>query len=223
MSSFLKKTSSKKNIDLYIDPSAVEEKFKLTKTSQPKQNGNSTEALTKLLKIPLRASCETFVDDNKKTRKILTSAPKEFKCTLTSKTDIPCYWDGHTFETLPIGCPLKLETDESGQTYYVTDGVFCSFPCCYSYIREKLKMRGESHIYRESLNLLNQLYFDIFDCYPPKGKFTQAPHWRLVFNKNMTIEEFRQSLQSSHIINTNNVTYPICKSVGIKYEERVKF
>jgi hypothetical protein len=217
------KQKSKKNVDLQIDPQVVEEKYNLPKNTAPKKNVSSTDALSKLLNISLKKEYGTFIDDNKRTRKIIISCPEEFKCTLSSKTDIPCYWDSHKFNTLPIGCPLKIEVDKEGKTYYVTDGIFCSFPCCYSFIREKLRSKGESHTYRESLNLLNQLYFDVFGSYPGKGGITEAPHWRLIFNKNMTIDEFRDSLQSSHIISTNNISFPICKSVSMKFEEIVKF
>ena len=223
MTPFLK-ARSKKTVDLHIDPQVVEEKYKLPKTGTvPKQNGSSTEALSKLLNISLKSCSGTFVDDNKRTRTIIVSAPKGFECTLTSKTNIPCYWDCHKFDTLPIGCPIKLEIDENGKSVYVTDGIFCSFPCCYSFIREKLKTRGEIHTYRESLNLLNHLYFDVFGSYPVKGGIAEAPHWRLIFNGNMNIDEFRNSLQSSHIMSTNNICFPICKPVGMKYEEIVKF
>jgi hypothetical protein len=224
MTSFLK-PKARKNIDLNIDVASVEAKFKLPKTVAPKNTSStsSTDALTKLLNITAGTAYETFIDDNKRTRRIIVSAPPQLKCTLSFKTDIPCYWDSHKFDTLPIGCPIKLEKDEDGKVCYITDGVFCSFSCCYSFIRDKLKTRGESHTYRESINLLNQLYKDIFGKYPRDNDITRAPHWRLLFNKDMTIEEFRASLQSSHIISTGNMNVPICKSMGVKYEEVVKF
>jgi hypothetical protein len=223
MTSFLKKGKTKRNIDLNIDIQAVEAKMNLPKTSMPKQTSGSTEALARLLNIPIGDSGETFVDDNKKTRKIIVSTTKELSCTLSSKTDIPCYWDAHKFDTLPIGCPIKIQTDENGKHCYITDGIFCSFPCCYSFIREKLRTRGESHNYRESIVLLNQMYYEIFGKYPPKGGIIEAPHWRLIFNGNLTIEAYRKSLQETHIRFTNNISVPIFKPICVKFEEIVKF
>ena len=91
--------------------------------------------------------------------------------------------------------PADEKVDENEVTlipaYYETDGIFCSFNCCRSYIEEQLHNTIVKHHYKESMSLLMKLYADIHGKYPSKLK--SAPDWRLLkeYGGYMTIAEFR--------------------------------
>ena len=76
---------------------------------------------------------------------------------------------------------VKIE----GNSYYVIDGVFCSFNCCKSFVIDN-KM---TPVYKDSLKLLNKLYYDIYN---KKNKYFQSPTletvkgiWRRFNNKRI--------------------------------------
>lgn len=104
--------------------------------------------------------------------------------------------------------------------YYLTDGIFCSFNCCMAYISEN----REKSMYTMSEILLLRMYNNI---YPDKVPCIQeAPHWRLLkqFGGHLTIKQFRESFskieyQEHGYANTG----PRCKSLGVLYEEKLKF
>ena len=136
---------------------------------------------------------------------------------LPDKTDIYCFWCRHSFKTKPIGCPIKyvpnqyekkyfseitkdkyvikysvpntqhIDGDIIEKNYYETDGVFCSFNCCFSFIEENKK----NPIYQHSTFLLMKIYSEIFKEFPVN--INPAPSWRLLKNYggNLDIDEFR--------------------------------
>jgi len=96
-------------------------------------------------------------------------------------TTKPCWWCTMPFPTHPIGCPIEFH---SGKTegpkkervikyfeeanyptddpeFFVTTGLFCSFPCVKGYIYDQLS-RGNKSLYKNSLTLLSLLYEKIF-------------------------------------------------------------
>ena len=74
--------------------------------------------------------------------------------------------------------------------YYETDGIFCSFNCCLSFIYDNIK----NPIFAHSQSLLGKLYMELYDI--PPYDIKPAPHWRLLkeYGGTMTIEEYRDSL-----------------------------
>lgn len=224
MSSFVKTKKHRKPVNLKIDPGKIEERYKLPKSTVLKPAGSSSDAIAKLLDISTTEGCNTFVDDNKRVRKFHVVAAPEYQCTLETRTSIPCFWDTHQFQSLPIGCPLKY-TKEGDKFVYYTTGVFCSFPCCLSYILNKQQMRNEAHRFRESDVLLKQLYTDIFGYPPPKGVINIAPDTEHLFLGLVTIEKYRERLESMHIMSTRNhsIAPPILRPVANVYEERIMF
>jgi hypothetical protein len=74
--------------------------------------------------------------------------------------------------------------------HYLTDGVFCSFNCCLSFIKDN----SHDILYKESYSLLHSMYFDLVGKH--MAKIIQSPHWRLLkdFGGNLSIEEYRKNL-----------------------------
>ena len=78
--------------------------------------------------------------------------------------------------------------------FFETDGIFCSFNCCLSFI----KSNEYNSVYNLSENLLHLMYYKFFN---KNDKLTEAPSWRLLrqYGGNLSIEDFRK--------NFNNVNY----------------
>lgn len=104
--------------------------------------------------------------------------------------------------------------------YYLTDGIFCSFNCCMAYISEN----REKSMYSMSEMLLLKMYNNI---YPDKVPCIQeAPHWRLLkqCGGHLNIKQFRESFSKIEYQEHGSVNVgPLCKSLGVLYEEKLKF
>jgi hypothetical protein len=111
---------------------------------------------------------------------------------------------------------IYLNFDE----YYETDGVFCSFNCCKSYILNNKHDR----MYDHSEMLLTKMYNELLKT--KNVTINSAPHWRLLeqYGGHLNIIQFRDSF--------NNIDYefhgqtkklPNFLAVGTMYEEKIKF
>jgi hypothetical protein len=109
----------------------------------------------------------------------------------------------------------QIEIQPIVNDYYLTDGIFCSFNCVLSFIKDN----NHDMFYRESYFLLHSLYEQ---CIGQKiKKMTPAPHWRLLknFGGHLSIEEFRESF--------NIIDYEFAfnlrdmKSISKVYKEKV--
>lgn len=104
--------------------------------------------------------------------------------------------------------------------YYETDGIFCSFNCCKSFIMEN----SHNSLYKNSLMLLLKMYNDMTG-----GKVTNiinAPHWRLLesYGGNMTITKFRENLnKNDYEFYGETRSYPKFLSIGMMFEENTRF
>jgi len=76
--------------------------------------------------------------------------------------------------------------------YYEVDGVFCSFNCCYSFIKDN----KHNKMYSNSIHLLQKMYIDLFDKQPLK--ITPAPSWRLLkdYGGHLNIDEYRSTFNT---------------------------
>jgi hypothetical protein len=74
--------------------------------------------------------------------------------------------------------------------HYLTDGVFCSFNCCLSFIKDN----PNDILYKESYSLLHSMYFDLVG--KNMAKIIPSPHWRLLkdFGGHLSIDDFRKNL-----------------------------
>jgi len=122
-------------------------------------------------------------------------------------------------EDITSGKYKDLENDDAytlKDSYYETDGIFCSFNCCKAYIIDNRHQK----IYNISLTLLNKMYFDITQEYCKN--IIEAPSWRTLkeYGGHLDIEEFRNGF--------NKITYIPQGSIQIKpvcnlYEEKILF
>ena len=155
-----------------------------------------------------------------------------------------CYWCRHPIETRPIGCPLSHQPGKSKKEYvsvinqtkyrieenthsipedaaYTTDGVFCSFNCCVSYIHDK---KGDDR-YEHSHMLLLKMHRDMsgfgVSVIPP------APDWRSLslYGGWLDIEGFRKSFDNTEFEERGlMLDIPVnMMSVSNIYERRLKF
>jgi hypothetical protein len=118
------------------------------------------------------------------------------------------------YNSLKKDCEYSLK-----DSYYETDGIFCSFNCCKSYINDNKHQK----IYNLSSCLLNKMYKDITGEYCKN--IVEAPHWRTLkeYGGHLDIDDFRNGF--------NKITYTphgSIKNLNIKpvvnlYEEKILF
>jgi hypothetical protein len=157
-----------------------------------------------------------------------------------------CFWCKNPFGNMQIGCPIShkprkitkkyvsvitqteyiieepiASTDIEYESYYQTDGVFCSFNCCSAYIDDN----KNNPLYNNSSMLLLNLYNEMFE-----RKIIHipiAPHWRTIsqYGGYMSINEFRESFDKVEYQN-HGYLMDISKkmvSSSLLYEAKLKF
>lgn len=155
--------------------------------------------------------------------------------TLDIFTNVRCWWDGHTFDTSPIGCPINyyssnddkrivsnvryqaeimnIKSDTSD--FYEVEGVFCSCECVKAYIlsqKDKIK-------YANSLTLLTRLVRSLTGTIK---NINRAPSWKLIdsYGGHMTIEEFRESFDILKYSETINAKRPYMYGIFTYHSEK---
>lgn len=110
------------------------------------------------------------------------------------KTDVLCWWCCHSFDTMPIPCPV--EYDEIRDRYKV-NGVFCSWAC------------AAAHSVREysNLSLIHQMKNDL--CGYSENIVVAPPKYCLKnFGGYMTIKDFRSiDKTKTMLISTEGLSY----------------
>lgn len=131
----------------------------------------------------------------------MDSSKQPVKCWLVpnlsisdTRNKISCWWCRHPFDSIALGCPLKLENEELH-----TEGFFCSYPCVRSYIKDKIP----SPKYVDSDALLHYYFHST-----RKGNriIPFAPHWSLLveYGGHLDIDEFRDSFGNIVFMTTIN-------------------
>jgi hypothetical protein len=107
------------------------------------------------------------------------------------------------------------------KNYYETDGVFCSFNCCYAWIKDN----KHQNMYDNSETLLLKMYNEYsntIDSVP-----IVAPHWRNLeeYGGNLTITEFRNSFSNMEIEYHDTIKniLPVYNAISHLYERKIKF
>lgn len=112
------------------------------------------------------------------------------------------------------------------EAYYETDGFFCSFNCCLSFIKNE-KMNS---LYTQSESLLYKMYYEIFsEELSKKGKFdlkiVPAPHWRLLkeYGGHLSINEFRDNFYKTNYKDAKTMIkyIPNMKTVAFCFDENI--
>lgn len=110
----------------------------------------------------------------------------------------------------------------NSESYYETDGIFCSFSCCLAYINDNM----HNTLYSQSKTLLMNMYYRVNSAHLDKiveGTLKAAPSWRLLkeYGGYMTIDEFRQSFTKTDFTETHVVkNIPRIKPVGVLFESK---
>ena len=104
--------------------------------------------------------------------------------------------------------------------YYETDGVFCSFNCCQSWINDNKHNR----MYDSSTMLLLKLYNTIMGT--RMIVISPAPHWRVLetYGGHLNIIKFREGYNKmDYECHGNTKPLPIFLPLGTLFEEKIKF
>jgi len=183
----------------------------------------STTQITEL--STQRRPTNTFLDP-KDGRKVTMIDYVKYGC-LPERTDLWCRHCQHTFNTSPIGIPIKyvrrkpdkeqLDDDKISGTndYFLTYGVVCSFPCGLTFIDDN----KHKPMFRNSKSLLYSLHHKI---YGTELKASKAPSCDClkVHGGHLSIEEFRKSFCNCNYVITENIKRPYMVAVGRYIEER---
>lgn len=110
----------------------------------------------------------------------------------------------------------ELKTESLG--YYETDGIFCSFNCCLAFLNAK--GNNKNSLYRNSKNLLLQIYNDISSS-NDFNEIIPAGHWRTLidFGGFLSIEDFRSSFNKVKWVDRGII---LNKTFGRMFEEQIK-
>lgn len=113
------------------------------------------------------------------------------------KSSISCWWCCHTFTTQPIHLPVSFKKD-----MFKVLGIFCSFSCCYTYMKNDKK-------YYKNLHLLNYMFktqtkkkgvmSDYISPAPPRESLK-------IFGGPLEIKDFRNS-NSEYVLNHYPMLY----------------
>lgn len=105
----------------------------------------------------------------------------------------------------------EVEITGSNKEHYETDGIFCSFNCCLSFIRDN----KHNPIYDHSEYLLANMFYDALGT---DSKIIPAPHWRLLsdYGGVLSIDDFRDSFNKVEYISTTIRISPI----GMIFEKK---
>ena len=104
--------------------------------------------------------------------------------------------------------------------YYETDGVFCSFNCCQSWINDNKHDR----LYDLSNTLLIKMYNSIMGT--KMIVIGPAPHWRILeqYGGHLNIIKFREGFNKiEYECHGNTKKVPKFSPLGALFEEKIKF
>ncbi len=179
-----------------------------------------------------------FIGPHKNTKKYLFSMVDVHDYgSLPIYTSKPCWWCRHSFTTSPIGLPLEYYSHEAlsrhksardatlikanlpvdMNDFFITDGLFCSFPCCKAFYNDSC--RDETK-YCESLTHLLLLYTKLTNR--TLLTIPEAPHWKMLkaYGGSLTIEDFRATFGKLEYIQTSNIKRPYMYTCSSIVQER---
>lgn len=198
----------------------------LVEYSSNKGGEQSTTQITEL--GTKRRPRHIYHDDEKYGKSVSMIDYVNYGC-LPERTDLRCFNDHHQFTTSPLGLPIKYvpkrpdakqdEDDKISGTndYFLTYGVFCSWPCMLRYLRDN----RHKPLFRNSKNLMYLLYYKL---YKTELDVLEAASWetlQVYGGKNkFTIEEYRKNFCSCNYVITDNIKRPFMVAVGKYIEER---
>jgi hypothetical protein len=104
-------------------------------------------------------------------------------------------------EQIPVN---NFTFEHSEQSFYLVDGLFCSFNCCLAFIEEN----EHNPIYSKSKMYLNNIYRELFPTV--HHPITTAPSWRLLtdYGGELSIDDFRKNFYKVDFIEYNEFLKP---------------
>lgn len=125
------------------------------------------------------------------------------------------------FEDLNACSNTKTNITQTSTSHYQTDGVFCSFNCCKSFIDDNLA----EPMYKNSNVLITKLYNDLYKA--NINTISPAPHWRTLIQYGgfLNINDFRESFDKIEYKN-HGFTREFLQStqpLGVLFEKKIKF
>lgn len=206
-------------------------------------NIDKTESKTKISELSGSSNQRTmvFFGPSKQLHKCNVSIIDNSSGQDITKSNYCCFWCRHSFNNLSIGCPvshkpskirneytsainnniytIEEDIDSYGNSVYITDGAFCSFNCCISYINDN----NNNPLYSKSKLLTMRMYNEMFDS--NISSITPAPHWRTldVYGGHISIAEFRDSFDKIEYQNHGTTRDVDTKSIGTLFEKKLKF
>lgn len=188
------------------------------KDNVKKSKVHSKQTDNSVIDINQKSTPEYFFDSKK--NKIKTwpvQIDKTNDNILALYTNNPCRKCHHSFDTHPIGCPikyiphisnkndpkrLKIEQflkdnnfDTSYTDYFEIEHIFCSFPCVKSYILTKLSISPSSYRYTNALTYLSLLYKKLCSIPDPIPTIPSAHDIDTIdiYGGHLSIDEYRQT------------------------------
>lgn len=161
----------------------------------------------------------TYVDNYNKIKKIFTTNHKNYICFRDEKSkensSCICHWCRKEYINSKIGVPISMNKLDNRKYIFYVYGDFCSFECCYAYIKEHNSMTRSQrkYLYDNSESLLKTLYNLI---YSDKEELKSAPDWRFLKEYGGSLD--REEFHSKNIIFTelpNIIFSPIKKEIMI--------
>jgi hypothetical protein len=118
-------------------------------------------------------------------------------------TDVCCWWCCHTFESVPLGLPVKY--DELKKKFQVK-GVFCSFSCMIAHNRSGKRNNTQEYLIKFLYNKLTGTILNDMNLEPAPPRCSLK-----MFGGELTIEEFRNSFKENKVYKM--IEYPmfVCK------------
>ena len=112
----------------------------------------------------------------------------------------------------------KYKMDIQDRDFYITDGIFCSFNCCLSFIYQN----HQNPLYSSSENILVHLYTSIFGN--QAQPIVPAPSWRLLrsYGGHLSIEDYRKNFYNIEYKDVDNIIMPRFRSIGVVFEKQVR-
>jgi len=131
--------------------------------------------------------------------KILSKFIQGTKSTWPQTTDILCWWCSHSFDTMPLPCPVDYD---GIREHYRVNGVFCSWSCIAAYsIKEYTSLAMVYQFRNELLENSGQKIDENIVIAPPKYCLKS-------FGGHMTIKDFRSLDKTKTIlISTETLSY----------------
>ena len=133
------------------------------------------------------------------------------------------------FIFIPIKSSSNSNVDIHENEYYLTDGIFCSFNCCKSFILDS----HHNNFYEHSNFLLVKMYNEIIstnnknnlNLIKEKKDINPAPNWKLLveYGGNLTINQFRDTFNKNQYDLHDVVSFNKLKPLATLFEEKINF